>query len=580
MKPIHYYIFAAAFGMTALTGCTNLDETLYDQVGTQNYYNTKNDVVRATFRPFEHAFWSIQSRHVLNELSADQLITPTRDGWWDDGGRWRRLHYHQWDVEDGGDAETEWNGCFQGIMQCNYVIEDLEKLDASKFGFSTAEFDNLKAQCRVLRAWFYIRLLDAFRHVPLAVSFNDVSKNTETQVEPRVIYDFIESELKDCLPLLAEKTSLGGGNGTIQGQWTKAGAAALLVRLYLNAQVYIGEEHYADCAQIAQEILDGKYGKYQVADRWDAAFDWNNDECDEVIFGFPAAPGYSYWHYQGDTYWWTTPSQVHHYLNDSRSKGGLHNTKYAASPSYAPNGKLLNFELGMPIQKFRKYDGDLRLKLYKNLGDSRREGMFFFGSLEYIDESGATKRVKAPEVDYELYIRDAVGKFQGMNPNQWLTESSSTLRDGDHNSGWHFAKYPFYSDEDTNQMESDYTEIRLPEIIYSLAECKLRQGQTAEAAQLLNSVRKRNYPADKQAQALYAPEGSATLDMNEMLDEWGREFFAESRRRVDLIRYGKFSNSTWWDKSADADKHTEIFPIMRTILNANLNLVQNPGYNK
>jgi hypothetical protein len=68
--------------------------------------------------------------------------------------------------------------------------------------------------------------------------------------------------------------------------------------------------------------------------------------------------------------------------------------------------------------------------------------------------------------------------------------------------------------------------------------------------------------------------------MNEMLDEWGREFFAESRRRVDLIRYGKFSNSTWWDKSADADKHTEIFPIMRTILNANLNLVQNPGYNK
>ena len=214
MKPIHY-IFAAAIGMTALTGCTNLDETLYDQVGTQNYYNTKNDVVRATFRPFKHAFWSIQSRHVLNELSADQLITPTRDGWWDDGGRWRRLHYHQWDVEDAGDAETEWNGCFQGIMQCNYVIEDLEKLDASKFGFSTAEFDNLKAQCRVLRAWFYIRLLDAFRHVPLAVSFNDISKNTETQVEPRVIYDFIESELKECLPLLAEKTSLGGGNGTI-----------------------------------------------------------------------------------------------------------------------------------------------------------------------------------------------------------------------------------------------------------------------------------------------------------------------------------------------------------------------------
>ena len=156
------YIASVALGVVALTGCTDLDETLYDQVGTKNYYNTKNDVIRAAFRPFEHAFWSICSRHVLNELSADQLITPTRDGWWDDGGKWRRLHYHEWNVEDGGDAQTEWNGCFQGIMQCNYVIEDLAKLDPSRFGFTQPEFDNIAAQCRVLRAWFYIRLLDAF----------------------------------------------------------------------------------------------------------------------------------------------------------------------------------------------------------------------------------------------------------------------------------------------------------------------------------------------------------------------------------------------------------------------------------
>ena len=447
MKPIRYYILATVLGLFQLTSCTDLEETLYDQVGTQNYYNTKNDVVRATFRPFEHAYWSIQSRHVLNELTADQLITPTRDGWWDDGGRWRRLHYHDWNVEDGGDAQSEWNGCFQGIMQCNYVIEDLQQLDASRFGFSAAEFDNLTAQCRVLRAWFYLRLLDGFRNVPLAVSYSDVSQNTETQVEPRVIFDLIETDLTESLPLLAEKTSLGG-NGSLQGQWTKAGAAALLVRLYLNAKVYIGEERYDDCATIAQDIISGKYGQYAVADRWDAAFDWDNDLCDEVIFGFPGAPGYSYWHYQGDTYWWTTPARARYYLNDSKCKAGDHNTKYAASPSYAPNGELYTYELGMPIQKFRKYDGDVRMKLYRNLGNSRREGMFFYGYLEYTDESGTTRRVKAPEVDYELYIRDAVGKFQGLDPNRWLTATSSTLRDGDHNSGWHFAKYPFYSDED------------------------------------------------------------------------------------------------------------------------------------
>lgn len=573
------YIAPAVLCTIALTGCTNLDETLYDQVGTQNYYNTKSDVIRAVFRPFEHAYWSICSRHVLNELTADQLITPTRDGWWDDGGQWRRLHYHQWNVEDGGDAQTEWNGCFQGIMQCNYVIEDLAKLDPSRFGFPQSEFDNLKAQCRALRAWFYLRLLDAFRHVPLAVSYNDVSLNTEKQVEPEVIFDFIESELKDCTTLLSKKDALGSGSN-LQGQWTQAGAAALLVRLYLNAEVYIGENRYADCEKTAQDILDGVYGQYAVADRWDAPFDWDNDQCDEVIFGFPSSQGYSYWLYQGDTYWWTVPARARYYFNDRKAKGGDHNTKYAASPSYDLDGNLYNYELGMPIQNFRKYPGDERMKLYRNLGDSRREGMFLFGYLEYTDENGKKARVRAPEQPYDLYIRDAVGNFQGMAPDKWPSDKTSTLRNGDHNSGWHFAKYPFYSDNDAHQMESDYTEIRLPEIIYSLAECKLRGGDKTAAARLLNSVRKRNYPVENHDDVLYSPEGKAFLDESELLAEWGREFFAESRRRIDLIRFGRFSSGTWWDKTPDADRHTEIFPIMRPILNANPNLEQNPGYNK
>lgn len=570
---------SAAICVVSLTGCTDLSETLYDQVGTQNYYNTKSDVIRAVFRPFEHAYWSICSRHVLNELTADQLITPTRDGWWDDGGQWRRLHYHQWNVEDGGDAQTEWNGCFQGIMQCNYVIEDLANLNPSQFGFSQAEFDNLNAQCRALRAWFYLRLLDAFRHIPFAISYNNVALNTEKQVEPKVIFDFIESELKDCTKLLSKKDGLGTG-ANLQGQWTQGGAAALLVRLYLNAEVYIGVSKYSECEKIAQDIIDGVYGTYAVADRWDAPFDWNNDQCDEVIFGFPSSQGYSYWLYQGDTYWWTVPARARYYFNDRKAKGGDHNTKYAASPSYDLDGNLYTYELGMPIQNFRKYPGDERMKLYRNLGDSKREGMFLFGYLEYTDDNGNKARVRAPEQPYDLYIRDAVGNFQGLAPDKWPSNKTSNLRNGDHNSGWHFAKYPFYSDDDAHQMESDYTEIRLPEIIYSLAECKLRAGNKTDAAKLLNSVRKRNYPEENYDKVLYSPEGKAFLDESEMLAEWGREFFAESRRRIDLIRFGKFSSGTWWDKTPDANKNTEIFPIMRPILNANPNLEQNPGYNK
>lgn len=88
-----------------------------------------------------------------------------------------------------------------------------------------------------------------------------------------------------------------------------------------------------------------------------------------------------------------------------------------------------------------------------------------------------------------------------------------------------------------------------------------------------------NYPAENLKDVLYTPEGKIRLDEKEMLDEWGREFFAESRRRIDLIRFGKFSSGSWWDKTPDADNHTEIFPIMRSVLNANPALKQNPGYN-
>ncbi|MBD5420502.1 MAG: RagB/SusD family nutrient uptake outer membrane protein [Bacteroides sp.] len=567
------YIATLMLGATALTGCTDLSETVYDQVSSENYYNTRNDVIRAVFRPFEHGFWSIQSRHVLNELSADQLITPSRDGWWDDGGVWRRYHYHTWTIEE-GTIETEWNGCYQGIMQANYVIDDLQTLSASQFGFTDAEFNNLKAQCRVLRAWFYLRLLDGFRNVPLAVS-KDVNQNSKGQVAPEEIFDFIESELIECIGLLAAKEG-NGGNGINQAQWNKAGAASLLVRLYLNAEVWIGTDRYADCASWAQKILDGEFGSYTLGDRWDAPFDWNNEDCAEVIFAFPASQGYTYWHYQGDTYWWSTPSQFRYYVGDAKAEAGDHNCKYACTPSYDLNGDLYPYTLGNTVQKFRKYPEDVRLRLYRNLGNSAREGLFIFGKLPSLKEG--EDFVTDPYGNYELNIRDAVGRFSGLADDEWPEDKTSNLQSGDHNSGYHFAKYPFYSDEDAGQIESDMVEIRLAEIVYSLAECKFRKGDAQGAGQLLNSVRKRNYPSDVWSGTLYSPEGNAQLTEQELLDEWGREFFAESRRRTDLVRFGKFNSGTWWDKQADADSHTAIFPIPRKAIDTNHNLIQNPGY--
>ena len=64
--------------------------------------------------------------------------------------------------------------------------------------------------------------------------------------------------------------------------------------------------------------------------------------------------------------------------------------------------------------------------------------------------------------------------------------------------------------------------------------------------QLLPALR-RYYPAG--SASLYEPSGSE-LTEQELLDEWGREFLAEGRRRTDLIRFNKFTTGSWYSSPA------------------------------
>jgi hypothetical protein len=565
------YYFTGIF-LLAAAACTDLSETVYDQVVTENYYNTKDDIIRAVFRPFEHGYWSITRRQTLNEETTDQIGTWSRDGWWVDGQVWQRMHYHTWTIDD-GICNDEWEACYTSIMQINSVLDDFKSLNPANFGLTKAEFDNFEAQGRVMRAWFYIRLLDAYRNISLAVS-KDPSLNSSGQVSPQEVFNFIESELKDAITLLPAKEG-NSGNGARQGQWNKAGAASLLVRLYLNAEKWIGQAKYTEATDYAQKIINGEYGYYALGATWDEVFDWNNETSNEVIFGFPGTYGRSHWHYDWDVYWWCLPVNAHFYMGSQRQ--GDFNPKYGCQPSLDIEGNPYQFELGMTVHKFKKYPEDYRLKCYVNLGNSTREGMFLYGYLEY-KEGNVTKRVVAPTGGYDLYIRDQVGIFHDTPPGEIPENRTSDMKTGDHNSGWHFAKYPIYGDDDAGKRESDYAEIRLAEIYYSLAECKFRAGNTEEAGKLLNKVRKRNYPEAYHEEYLYQPDGKTVLTENELIDEWGREFLAEGRRRTDLVRWNKFSTGSWWDKQPDSDTHTEIMSLSRRALNSDPMLKQNPGY--
>jgi len=126
--------------------------------------------------------------------------------------------------------------------------------------------------------------------------------------------------------------------------------------------------------------------------------------------------------------------------------------------------------------------------------------------------------------------------------------------------------------------DTDFFLMRVAEayLTYAEAQARMNGGATnSEGANAINALRERANASTK-----------ANYSLDEICDEWSREFYYEGRRRTDLIRFGKFGGSsdyTWqWKggsfngRNFDATKN--LFAIPTTDLTANPNLVQNPGY--
>lgn len=134
----------------------------------------------------------------------------------------------------------------------------------------------------------------------------------------------------------------------------------------------------------------------------------------------------------------------------------------------------------------------------------------------------------------------------------------------------------------SNIAYTDFPLFRLGEIYLNYAEAVLRGGtggDQATALQLINELRQRAYH-----QAPYSiTAGELNLDF--ILDERGREFLFEAQRRSDLIRFNKFTGSsyiwTWKGNVKDGRSvadHFKVYPIPADDIGANMNLTQNTGY--
>jgi hypothetical protein len=116
-------------------------------------------------------------------------------------------------------------------------------------------------------------------------------------------------------------------------------------------------------------------------------------------------------------------------------------------------------------------------------------------------------------------------------------------------------------------------------LIYAEAQLRGGGGSRPQALTYINALRTRAY-GDTSGNI-----ADAQLTLDFVLAERGRELLWEAHRRTDLVRYGKFTGSSYlwaWKGGVAAGSSTpatlNLYPLPASELIANPNLVQNPGY--
>lgn len=531
-------------GIILLAGCTKLDETAYDEMITDNFYNNRTEVISAVLRPYTHAnAWVTPSGQDgwwrPAELSGDQLAWPTKGRHGEDGGKWKRLHYHTWTVDEGG-LNNAWSLMYWGMGLCNDPIQNIESRDLEQMGITQEEKDAFIAELKLLRAFHYLKLMDLFGNIPIVTEVGvPAQPETRSRVE---VFNFIESEILeniDKAPKLSQD---------MLGRMTQAGAYAMLVELYLNAEVWTGTPRWDDCIAAADKLINGEGGAQNGVMALDPniedQFNTTNHLSKEVIFSI----AYDYTIAQFEPSW---PSEFYHFKQREIYGGGrngndgivlipgvytTYNDEDLRKSEWLLEGPMFNFETGDPVTGSEEYNG---------------QQLVFVDNIQK-NKSGSTE---------------------------------STMSEGEENSGVRFNKYKLGNQVvgadktpiDPNYNNTDWNIYRLTWIYFAKAEALMRKNgntATAEAVDLINQSRQRAFAEEDRAANAYT---TATLTMDELLAERGREFIFEGFRRNDLIRFDKFTTESWWDHQP-SEPYRELFPIPQRQRDLNPNLDQNPGY--
>lgn len=597
MKSIIFNGILALLGVCSLTACTDLDEKVYDRVDASIYYQDETSVKGAVAAIYSTAAYSYMEYFwYLQEFSADQVAWRSWNGglWGYDEAEKFVLSSQTWTPESKIIRST-WETAWTTIGLCNTLITDLQAINPVSIRMTPDQLNSYIAEVRTLRAWAYYNIFEIWGGVlPLNISSgSDIPGSADEDFDTgcKIIYDFIANELDESVNDLQKED----GSGKTRNRMNQAANRMIKMRLLLNAEVFIKENRYSECASLCENILNGDFGTYSIADDYRDIYSINNTQCPEVVMALAMEVGqvntgwmrvmpfvaYNCWDYFGGTYSqsaWNCCCLAPSWDNSGNvlATGGTDN----------PKSFLTHYgdKLGAVYERF--HDKDIRKQNYVyDEAQGNYQGIFLKGAMKANYGKGETLKADADRDGQDLVYVDQVGTFLNLGKN---LETVMSPRWGETNSGVRLVKYPVYpASAGIDFQDIDEVEFRLAEVVYTLAECKMRANDAEGARQLVNSVKGR-YFTDKSALNQPGP-GFTAFDMDWMLSEWGIEFLSEGRRRrTDLRRFDKFTQGQWWffGRSSDdgvsypakRDRKYEWFPLPASALMVNPALKQNPNY--
>ena len=463
-------------------------------------------------------FWNLQ------ECGTDEVAST-----WLTGEQTTGLTYLSWDANDSWVSDMYYR-LYYNIALCNEFLRNAN--GASFSGGDETKMKQYKAEVRFMRALFYYHALDLYRYIPMVTENDPVGSYTPPRYTPQQTFDYIESELKDCVGDLLPASTCP------YGQASQGAAYTLLAKLYLNSEVYTGTPKYTECEAACEQVMNMGYS---LESDYSKLFNADNDKrTNEIIFALPVS--------------------------------AEHTVSWGAS-TYVVCGQLSMSNENQKPSDFGVTKGWSEFRLRPKFVDK-------FSQNDIDRKDGADKRCKFFTTGQTKDIGSMTDETAGYLSEKWSnlkddgTAASNTGNDG---------------------VETDYPLFRLADVYLMYAECvarlktdwdpwgggsdatdpKVIASRKKGAIYWINLVRERAGADDVWASGYSTDKKFLQL----IIDERARELYHEGYRRTDLIRFGQFTTNDYvWQWKGGVhdgqavDSKYNYYPIPNTELTANPNL--------